>query len=97
MKTPEQICAFIVLYCRDLEFISPKLQRIPSMQNSLWQAPVLPSTERLGLGLWYVIPQGKSWEIVDVFLLMLHRLLWQKHMRHSTRLILWLIWALILQ
>ncbi|KAK8500642.1 hypothetical protein V6N12_020334 [Hibiscus sabdariffa] len=42
LQTPEQICAFIVSYYRELEFIAPKLQLISSTQNSLWQAPDLP-------------------------------------------------------
>ncbi|KAK8552337.1 hypothetical protein V6N12_040937 [Hibiscus sabdariffa] len=41
-QTSEQICAFIVSYYRELEFIAPKLQLISSTQNSLWQAPDLP-------------------------------------------------------
>ncbi|KAL4325602.1 hypothetical protein GQ457_11G004690 [Hibiscus cannabinus] len=39
LQTPEQICAFIVSYCRELELIASKLQLISSTQNSLWQAP----------------------------------------------------------
>ncbi|KAK9026416.1 hypothetical protein V6N11_039256 [Hibiscus sabdariffa] len=37
---------------------------IPSTQNSLWQAPDPP------------LVKVKSWELVDVFLLMWHQLLW---------------------
>ncbi|KAL4272451.1 hypothetical protein GQ457_13G023230 [Hibiscus cannabinus] len=39
LQTPEQICAFIVSYCRELELIASKLHLISSTQNSLWQAP----------------------------------------------------------
>ncbi|KAK8711778.1 hypothetical protein V6N13_147043 [Hibiscus sabdariffa] len=68
LQTPEQVCGFIVSYYRELELIAPKLQLISSTQNSLWQAPDPPLvkanfdasfsmlTERLGPGLWYVIP-----------------------------------------